>query len=72
MNLTHVIWSYDSSDWKVASGQATEQEVQNNYNSLIQLATNGSFNKVRLSVRKMRMLTFAVFCRGVPSCYSMS
>ncbi|KIM79273.1 carbohydrate esterase family 4 protein [Piloderma croceum F 1598] len=43
LNMSAIGWSFDSEDWKVASGQATEQDVENNYNSLIQMALNKTF-----------------------------
>jgi len=42
LNLDNVLWKTNSNDWEVSSGAATPQQVQANYQALIDMATNGS------------------------------
>jgi len=46
LNLQNILWKYDAFDWKVASGQATPDEVQANYDYLIANVTAGTFDTV--------------------------
>ncbi|KAF7360610.1 Carbohydrate esterase family 4 protein [Mycena venus] len=46
LNLDNILWKYDAFDWKVASGQATPQEVQANYDALVADVGNGTFDTV--------------------------
>jgi len=49
LGLQTVLWTYNSNDWEVGSGNVTAQQVDANYQSLIQGAQNGTFNAVCLS-----------------------
>jgi len=44
LGLQTVLWTYNSNDWEVGSGNVTAQQVDANYQSLIQGAQNGTFN----------------------------
>jgi peptidoglycan/xylan/chitin deacetylase (PgdA/CDA1 family) len=50
LGLQTILWQYDSNDWQVGSTNVTPQQVDSNYQSLVQNAKNGLFNNVRLSV----------------------
>jgi len=43
LGLTTIVWQYDSNDWQVEAGQATVQQVNQNYQNLINGAKNGTF-----------------------------
>ncbi|KAJ7211160.1 carbohydrate esterase family 4 protein [Mycena pura] len=42
LGLDNVLWKTNSNDWEVSSGAATPQQVQANYQALIDMANNGS------------------------------
>lgn len=44
MGLRTIVWEYDSNDWQVAAGDATVQQVDQNYQNLINSAKNGTFS----------------------------
>jgi len=46
LNLTTVVWQYDSNDWQVGApgSTVTSQQVDQNYQNLITSAGNGTFN----------------------------
>ncbi|KAJ6562532.1 hypothetical protein B0H19DRAFT_1144879 [Mycena capillaripes] len=44
LGLDNILWKYDAFDWKVASGQATPDDVKFNYNELIANVTAGTFD----------------------------
>jgi len=44
LGLATILWQYDSNDWQVGSTTVTPQQVDNNYESLIQNAQSGTFN----------------------------
>jgi hypothetical protein len=44
LNLTTIVWSYDSNDWKVGTANITNATVSANYVNLSTSATNGSFS----------------------------
>jgi len=46
LNLTTAVWTYDSNDWKVGTGNITNATVDANYESLAAMATNGTFATV--------------------------
>ncbi|KAJ7615372.1 carbohydrate esterase family 4 protein [Roridomyces roridus] len=46
LGLQTVIWKYDSNDWSVGTNGVTRQTVQDNYDHLINLAQNGTFDTV--------------------------
>ena len=43
LGLRTIVWQYDSNDWQVAAGDATVQQVNQNYQNLINSAKNGTF-----------------------------
>ncbi|KZP20100.1 carbohydrate esterase family 4 protein [Athelia psychrophila] len=46
LNLTTIVWQYDSNDWQVGApgSTVTSQQVDQNYQNLITSAGNGTFN----------------------------
>jgi len=44
LGLVTILWQYDSNDWEVGSTNVTPQQVDSNYDSLIQNAQSGTFN----------------------------
>jgi len=44
LGLRTILWGYDSNDWQVGSTNVTAQQVDANYQSLIQNAQSGAFN----------------------------
>jgi peptidoglycan/xylan/chitin deacetylase (PgdA/CDA1 family) len=48
LGLQTVMWQTDSNDWQVGSTNVTPQQVDSNYQSLIQNAENGAFDSVSL------------------------
>jgi len=44
LNLTTVIWKYDSFDWEVGSNNITTATVDQNYQNLVNNATSGAFS----------------------------
>ena len=42
-----IIWQYDSNDWRAGTGNITQATVDGNYQSLINMASSGTFNNVR-------------------------
>lgn len=49
LGLRTILWQYDSNDWQVgATAGVTPQQVDSNYQSLIQNAKSGLFNSVSL------------------------
>jgi len=51
LGLETVLWQYDSNDWQVGSTNTTPQQVDANYQSLIQNVQSGTFNSVFLPAR---------------------
>lgn len=43
LNLTTIIWSDDTDDWAAGTNGITEQDVTNNYQSVIDKAGNGTY-----------------------------
>ncbi|CAK5266326.1 unnamed protein product [Mycena citricolor] len=46
LNLTLVIWEYDSNDWQFGEGSMTAAQIDANYDSFIADAKNGTFTEV--------------------------
>jgi len=46
LNLTTVLWGYDSNDWQNGFGGVTDQDVDNYYQYFVNNATSGTFNTV--------------------------
>lgn len=46
LGLRTILWKYDSSDWKVGTAGVTEATVDQNYQSFIDAANNGTFDTV--------------------------
>jgi peptidoglycan/xylan/chitin deacetylase (PgdA/CDA1 family) len=53
LGLETILWQYDSNDWQVGSTNITAQQVDGNYQSLIQNAQSGAFNSVCLQAELM-------------------
>lgn len=51
LNLTTIIWKYDSFDWEAGFDGVTPEDVDNNYANFITRATNGTFSTVRQILR---------------------
>lgn len=45
MNLTTILWTYDSNDWMVGETSATPAQIDQNYEALIAKAEAGAFNE---------------------------
>lgn len=43
LNLTTIVWSDDTNDWEAGTNGVTEQDVINNYQSVIDKAGNGTY-----------------------------
>lgn len=44
LGLQHMMWEYDSDDWKVGVDGVTQAQVQANYDDLFTAAANGTFS----------------------------
>ena len=47
LGLKTIIWRYDSFDWEVSGGAYTPDQVNANYQGLIDNVNNGTFDQVR-------------------------
>jgi hypothetical protein len=45
LGLQTIIWSYDTNDWQEGSGNVTAADIDANYQNIINLANNGTFNE---------------------------
>jgi hypothetical protein len=48
LNLTTIIWGYDSNDWQEGLNGITDADVDGFYQQFVDNATSGAFNSVRL------------------------
>lgn len=75
LGLETVIWQYDSNDWQVGSTNVTSQQVDTNYQTLIQNVQSGTFNTVFLPVH-LKLDQFSDYLNKifskVQSCLRMS